>query len=277
MASRKAKPATKEKKRAADPPPSTRELRPSSSMTIEAPALTVEQLVAAARGKSVAHAPPVPPAPPTTARVLDDLAATVEVPALGAAGPRVLIMDAAEAVIADRGFNLTTSREVASWAGVSVDVFHAHFADMRALLGALCERLSAQATSVIDDATRPGVWDGKASARPVDLAIRSVVDLLLARAALVRAIFASGERALVDELRRVGTHLTVRLTRSLLETDDPPAAPEVGFAVLLAVSIAHHAIVVGPEWSGVELDRGDVSRRAAAAANAYLAGTLRSR
>jgi len=263
MASRKAKP--RDKKRVPDD-------RPSSSMTVEVSALTVDELIAAARGGG---SRPVPPAPPTTARALDeltDLAATVEVAALGSMGPRVLIMDAAEAVIADRGFNLTTSREVASFAGVSVDVFHGHFADMRSLLAALCERFCAQATSIIDDATRPGAGDKGA----VDLAVRGVVDLMLGRAALVRAVLASGEPALVDEIRRVGTHLTVRLSRVLAKAENAPEPLDVGFAVLLAVSIAHHAIAVGPEWAGVKLDREQISRRAAQAANAYLASTPRS-
>lgn len=231
-------------------------------MTVEVKALSVTDLVNAARADSSK----IPPAPPTTARSLDDLA-TVEIPALSSLGPRILLMDAAEAVIADRGYRHTTIREVASFAGVSVDVFHAHFADMRALLVALCERFSEQAMNLIDEATRPARWDvAEGGSIAVEYAVRGVVEMMLGRAALVRAIF--DDRPLIDELRRVGAHLTLQLTRLL----DGVGARDVGFAVLSALAIAHHAATVGPEWSGLELDRDDLAKRAANMAVAYLEG-----
>ena len=230
--------------------------RPSSSMTIEVEALP-EQLR-------------VPPAPPTTARFLEDLAATVEMPTLGALAPRVLIMDAAEAVIADRGWNLTTAREVASFSGMSVDELHGYFADMRSLLGALAERFGEQATNIIDDATQQGAWKNRPSAQVTGVAVRAVVDLILARGALVRAMLAGD----ADGLRKVGTYLTQRLGHALAETADPPAPKDVGFAVLIAISIAHHALTVGPEWSGVSLDRAELANQAAQAATAYLRRSL---
>lgn len=275
MASRKAKP--REKKRASTPDVEDAARiadRPSSSMTVEVEALSVKDLLSAAR----TSARNLPPAPPTTVRSLDDLAATVEVPSLSAAGPRVLIMDAAEAVIADRGYHHTTIREVSEWAGVSIDVFHAHFADMRALLGALCERFSELAMNVIDDATRPSRWDdAEGASLPLEYAVRSVVELMLGRAALIRAIFNSTERQLVDELRRIGTHLTIRLTRLLNELPHPPETHDVGFAVLSAIAIAHHAATVGPEWSGIELERDDIAKNAANMAVAFVESSRRSR
>jgi AcrR family transcriptional regulator len=246
---------------------------PSGSLTVEVEALSVNQLIVAARGSTKN----LPPAPPTTARVLEDLAATVEVPALSSLGPRILIMDSAEALIADRGFNHTTIREVAEWSGVSVDVFHAHFADMRALLVALCERFSDVVMVTIDDATRPSKWDGASMAQPVEHAVKGVVELMLSRAALLRAILSNTDRSLVDEIRRIGTHLTIRLTRLLNDLPGAPDAIDVGFAVLSAISIAHHAATVGPEWSGVELDRAKLAERAAQAATAYLASTRRAK
>lgn len=284
MASRKAK--AREKKRASTPD-LTRDVtpadRPSSSMTVEVKALSVSDLINAARGTGEladlsVPSSRVPPAPPTTPRSLDDLAATVEVPALSSLGPRLLIMDAAEAVIADRGYNHTTIREVSSFAGVSVDVFHAHFADMRALLVALVERFSEQAMNAVDEATRPARWDGvEGGSIAIEYAVRSVVELMLGRAALIRAIFNSTERQLVDELRRIGTHLTIRLTRLLNELPHPPETHDVGFAVLSAIAIAHHAATVGPEWSGIELERDDIAKNAANMAVAFVESSRRSR
>lgn len=277
MASRKAKP--REKKRASTPDVEDAARiadRPSSSMTVEVEALSVKDLLSAAR----TSARNLPPAPPTTVRSLDDLAATVEVPSLSAAGPRVLIMDAAEAVIADRGYHHTTIREVSEWAGVSIDVFHAHFADMRALLGALCERFSELAMNVIDDATRPSRWDdAEGASLPLEYAVRSVVELMLGRMALLRAIMSSPDRPLVDEVRRIGTHLTIRLTRlasGLPHLTSHPDPHDIGFAVLSAIALAHHAATVGTAWSGVELDREDLAKRAANMAVAYVESALSS-
>src|SRR5262245_50251651 len=68
----------------------------------------------------------VPPPPPTTTRVLDDLAETVEAPAVT---PRVLLLDAGEIVFSKLGYAQTTDAEVARSARLSLDVFHAHFAN----------------------------------------------------------------------------------------------------------------------------------------------------
>lgn len=241
-------------------------------MTVEVEALSVRDLMNAGRGS----ARNLPPAPPTTARHLDDLDATVEIPALDASGPRVLLMDAAEGVIAERGYNHTTIRLVAEWAGVSVDVFHAHFVDMRALLNALCERFSEIAINAVDDATKPSRWDrGEGSSLVIEHAIRSVVEVLLGRAALLRAIMSSQDRMLIDEIRRIGTHLTIRLTRVLNELPGAPDSLDVGFAVLSAISVAHHAATVGPSWSGIELERDPIAKRAANMAVAYIESTRR--
>lgn len=254
MASRKGKPRAKRtsnrdvqaaaRESAPDVEAPISQATPSGAMTVEVHALSYAHVAA-------------PPAPPTTVRALDDLAATVEMPALGSLGPRVLVMDAAEAVIAEGGFSPSVVKKTAEWAGVSVDVFHAHFNDERALLAALADRFHAQATTTVDDAV--------STATPVEAAIKGVVDLLLGRAALVRAIVADG--ALVDEFRAVGRHLADGLAGAL---DGKVDAADVRFAALEAVALAHYAIVLGTDD-----DREQLSGRAAAAAIAYLSSRSR--
>ena len=109
---------------------------------------------------------------------------------------------------------------------------------MRALLVALVERFSEQAMNAIDEANAPGAMGRRRGwLDRVEHAIRSVVELMLGRAAPIRAIFVSTERQLVDELRRIGTHLTIRLTRPLNRLPTR-RTHDVGFAVLSAIAIA---------------------------------------
>lgn len=257
MASRKAKPRAKRSNRdvqtaaresvrdtmidAAEAPVS--QIPISGAATVEVHALNVAQLMNAA-----------PPAPPTTVRALEDLAQTVEMPALGSMGPAVLVMDAAEAVIADAGYGAHVVKKTAEWAGISVDVFHAHFSDERALLAALADRFHAQLTTTIDDAIE--------TATPVEAAVRGLLDLLLGRAGLVRAILADAE--LVEDFRGVGAHLIAALTRAL---EGKVGAADARFAGLQAFALGQHAVAFGVEDA---TEREQLAGRAAAAAIAYL-------
>ncbi|MBX3223497.1 MAG: TetR/AcrR family transcriptional regulator [Labilithrix sp.] len=244
------------------------ELRPSATMTREVEAVTAEKLIASSMAGSVPGILAVPQALPTEPRALDDLAETAEAPS----APHVLIMDAAELLMANVGFAAVTEAEIAKAANLPVDVFRAHFADKAALLRALDERFCAQAIGVTDDATRSGIWDHASPRDVVEVAVRSILDVVLGRAALVRAVIASGDPEMLDGFRRVGAHMTARVTRVIAEMrdDDKPDERDVAFVFLLAVSLAHHAIMIGTEWSGFEFDRDDLYERVTRATRAYL-------
>jgi AcrR family transcriptional regulator len=239
--------------------------------TREIEAMTAEKL--AAISMTLGSAPKIavaPPPPPTAPRMLDDLAATIEAPT----APRLSLLDAAEAFIGDVGFDAATDEELARCAGVSVDVFHAHFANKNALLHALNERFCAQAIAVTDDATHSGIWEHATPPDVIEISVRSILDVVLGRAALVRAVLMSGDPLLLEGFRRVGTHMTEKVIRVLEETrvsaEEKPDPRDVAFAFLLAISLAHHAIMVGTEWSGVVFDREEIYERTTRAAMAYL-------
>jgi AcrR family transcriptional regulator len=212
----------------------------------------------------------LPHAAPTR-RVIDDLAQTVEAPS---AGPRLLLMDAAESVLAEIGFSATTGTEIARFAGVSLDVFQAHFASKTALLHAMIDRFCAQAITTTDEALR-----SEAATLPhelVAIAIRSILDVVLGRAPLVRAVLSHGDDKMIDGLRRFGAHVTMRVTHLLEEMDvgaDSGAKLEsrdVAFVLHSAAALAHQAAMGVTDWTGSGFDRDELCTRASQLAQAYL-------
>jgi AcrR family transcriptional regulator len=179
-----------------------------------------------------------------------------------AAGPStawLAILRAGEQVIADKGFARTTVEDVAEAADVPLDVFYAHFQGKGALLRALNFRFVEQVCTTIDLATRSGSWSNAGAADLLDVAVRSIIDVVFEHEA--------------EGLKRIGTHLAGRLAASLEETADAgrvdPRA--LAMALVLAVGVAHHHVLVGDAWSGVAFTREEISRETARAIAAYLA------
>ncbi len=206
--------------------------------------------------------------------VVDDLAATREghvVSSLAA------LLDAGEAEIVARGFARTTIDDVARRAGVSVDVFHAHFPGKGALLRALNDRFVDQMLAAVDASTRTGSWSTSRVRDVVEIAVRTILDVVDERQGLVRAFLAHGatDRALAIGLRKIGTHMTTQLLAALSGCKDagsrPVNARTVGFSLLLSVSLAHHCILVGEEWAGVGLTHDQLTDELTTAISAYLA------
>jgi AcrR family transcriptional regulator len=203
-------------------------------------------------------------------RTLDDLAQTRE----GPATPRLLILDEAEILLGEVGFEALTEAEVARRAALPPDVVREHFANKNALLHAMNERFCAQAITVTNDSTYSGIWDHASPRDVIEVAVKSILDVVLSRSALVRAVLSSGDEVLLEGFRRVGANMTERVTRVLNETrgapEDKPDPRDSAFAFLLAISLAHHTIMVGTEWSGVVFEREELYERATEAATAYI-------
>lgn len=205
--------------------------------------------------------------------VVDELAETRE----GHVVSRIELLDAGEAVIVERGFARTTIEDVAQRAGVSLDVFHAHFAGKGALLRALNDRFVDQMIAAVDASTATGSWTNSRTHDVVEIAVRTILDVVEERQGLVRAFLAHGttDRALAAGLRKIGTHMTAKLMTALAGCKDAKASPAsartVGFSLLLSVGLAHHCVLVGEEWAGVGLTREELTEELTTAISAYLA------
>jgi AcrR family transcriptional regulator len=205
--------------------------------------------------------------------VVDDLAETRE----GHVVSLVSLLDAGEAAIVERGFARTTIEDVAARAGVSVDVFHAHFPGKGALLRALNDRFVDQMLAAVDASTRTGSWSTSRVRDVVEIAVRTILDVVDERQGLVRAFLAHGatDRALSAGLRKIGTHMTTKLLAALAGCKDagtsPTDARTVGFSLLLSVSLAHHCVLVGEDWPGIGFTRQQLTDELTTAISAYLA------
>jgi len=207
-------------------------------------------------------------------RVVEELTETRQ----GHAVSLAVLLDAGEAEIEKRGFARTTIEDVARRAGVSVDVFHAHFPGKGALLRALNDRFVDQMIAATDDSTRTGSWSTSRARDVVEIAVRTILDVVQDRQGLVRAFLAHGatDRALAAGLHKIGSHMTTRIVSALKSCKDagtsPADARAVGFSLLLSVSLAHHCILVGEEWAGVDFTREQLTDELTMAISSYLAG-----
>jgi AcrR family transcriptional regulator len=208
----------------------------------------------------------------------DPLAATAEAPV---ALPRLSLLAAGEAVISEKGFARATVEDIAKRAGVSTDVFYAHFSGKGALLRALCDRWISQMTTVTKDATRSGIWATSAPSEVIDVAARSAIDAIYDHAGVVRAVLSHGavDPTLGAYLKKIGSLLTKRVMKVIKEsakadTEKHIGEKEVAFCLLLAIALAHHAILVGADSTGHPFDRDDIASEASRAIAAYLGVAL---
>ena len=97
------------------------------------------------------------------------------------------ILDAAEALIADKGYEDATVQEIVRRAGSSVGAFYTRFRDKDGLLYAIYERYLEQAIATADDALEPARWDGVAIPELVRSVVGFLVGVYRERSGLIRA------------------------------------------------------------------------------------------
>src|ERR1700752_3440853 len=97
------------------------------------------------------------------------------------------ILDAAETLIAEKGFADATVADIARRAGSSVGSFYTRFHDQDRLLYALYERYFEQATATADAALDPKRWEGAGIAEILRAVTRFLVQVYRERAGLIRA------------------------------------------------------------------------------------------
>jgi AcrR family transcriptional regulator len=188
---------------------------------------------------------------------------------------RAAIVKAAHALIVTRGFIRTTEVDVATKAKVSMEAFHHEFADMNAVLRQLSLAFVEQMVAVTDQSTRGGIWKGAAARDVVEVAVRSIIDVVLTQGELVREILAASARdpAFGEDLGKVGRHLSTRLVAVMSECTNEPLQPSrsLAFSLLLTtVSLAHHHVLVGDDWAGVTFTKQQLTEETARAVCAYL-------
>ena len=97
------------------------------------------------------------------------------------------LLDAAERLVAEKGFDDTGVAEVARLAGSSVGAFYSRFADKDGLLHALYERWLEEATATADAALDPERWEDASVREILAAVITFLVVIYRERGGLIRA------------------------------------------------------------------------------------------
>lgn len=156
------------------------------------------------------------------------------------------ILDAAEAVIAEVGYERATIGEIVRRGKSSVGVFYARFHDKESLLAKLHERFCERAGKLADDVLDPAKWAGAGCERILFSTVPFLVGVFRENAGLFRAF---EMRACQDELFQRGAfqlqgHMSEKLAALLLERKDeikhPRPREAVDFALRLALDKLGH-------------------------------------
>ena len=117
------------------------------------------------------------------------------------------LLDAAEALLAEKRFEDVHITEIASRADTSVAAFYRRFNDKEGLLHALHERLCEEAFATADDALAPERWEGAGLRSILDTVVPFLINVFEERQALDLAVY---QRGLTDEAMRERSHRLIR-------------------------------------------------------------------
>jgi AcrR family transcriptional regulator len=192
------------------------------------------------------------------------------------------ILDAAEALVAEKGFEDATVADVARRAGSSVGAFYARFRDKDGLLYALYERYFEQATATADAALDPARWEGASIDEILRAVVRFLVQVYRERTGLIRAFVVrnhqDGEfRARQERLSHyVNDGLSRLLLARVAEIRHPSPERAAAFGLTLVVSTIESVVLFGEMRSNVlALSDEEMSTELARAFLAYLGSDSR--
>jgi AcrR family transcriptional regulator len=187
------------------------------------------------------------------------------------------ILDAAEVLVSEKGFDDTPVAEIARRAGSSVGAFYSRFPDKDALIGALNERFLVQATATADAALDPARWQRATIEEIAEAVVRFLVEIHREQRGLLRAF---AQRMRVDpefhaRRARLSQHIATGLSALLLahraEIQHDDAQRAAGFALTMVFGVLEHTILFGELRSGAfAWTDDDLSTELARAFLAYL-------
>jgi AcrR family transcriptional regulator len=190
------------------------------------------------------------------------------------------LLDAAEHLVAEKGFEDTPVAEVARRAGSSVGAFYARFPDKDALLHALYERYYEQAIATADAALDPARWDGARIPEILAAVVRFLVSIYREQSGLIRAFVVRNHSDAAFQARRerLSHYVNERLSALLLARRDEirHAQPEraAAFGLTLVFSTLESAMLFGELRSAaLTLSDDDLAAELTQAYLAYLGAT----
>jgi AcrR family transcriptional regulator len=151
------------------------------------------------------------------------------------------LLDAAEAVLSEKGFEQATVAEIAARAKSSVGAFYARFQDKDALLRCLHDRFCEEALATADEALDPQRWHGASIPEIFAEVIPFLVRIYADRRWLLRAFIvrASLDESFLEAGARMHRHISAQLRKLLLarreEIDhvQPEVAVDLGLRMVM--------------------------------------------
>lgn len=168
----------------------------------------------------------------------------------------VRLLDSAEALLEDKGFDDLSVSEIAGRAGSSVGAFYRRLKDKDALLHALHERYCEEGYATTDAALEPERWAGSSIEEIVSEVIRFLIEIFNERVGLERAIY---QRTLVDPtFRERSVQLNRYVSRGwgalLLSRRDEIMHPEPEMAVDFAIRTAFAFLMQHYSANGADIE-----------------------
>jgi len=154
------------------------------------------------------------------------------------------ILDAAEVLIAAKGFDDTPISEIVSRAGSSVGAFYTRFEDKDALIHALYERFLEQAMATSDVALDPDRWAGCGVGEILDSVVRFLVSIYREQQGLLAA-FAIRTRTHPEfraRQERLSHYVSEQLCALLLARSEEISHPDPAVAAAFGLTIVFNTI-----------------------------------
>lgn len=187
------------------------------------------------------------------------------------------ILDAAESLVAEKGFEDATVAEIVRRADSSVGAFYARFRDKEGLLYALYERYLAQAMATADDALDPKRWTHTAIPDLVAAVVTFLVRVYRDQSGLIRAFVVRNQSDAEFRARqaRLSHYVAEKLGILLLGKRGPITHPEpeqaVGFGLSMVFSSIESTVLFGETRShGTAITDHDLAAELTRAYLAYL-------
>jgi AcrR family transcriptional regulator len=161
------------------------------------------------------------------------------------------LLDSAEELIAEKGFDDVPVVEIARRAGFSVGAVYARFRDKEGILRCLRDRLADDVEATVDAALDPSRWEAATVIEIAHETIAFMVQMHRDRVGILREILGRAHRDLEADarvehvIRRVCEKLTALLLSRPAEIAHPEPALAVEFAFRLLLGVLKEAILFG--------------------------------
>lgn len=187
------------------------------------------------------------------------------------------LLDAAEELVSERGFDNATVSEIVRRANSSVGAMYARFNDKDSLLVCLHERFCEQALATTDAALDPSRWEGASIAEIFGTTTPFLVHTYFHKRGLIRAFIARGssDDRFLERASRVGRAVSDRLIALLMARRDEIKHPDpvlaVDFGLRMTFDTLDHETLFGDFQRGnMKLSRDQLAEELTRAFLSYL-------